>query len=262
MTPEIEKSLSDYKPISLKQLNEKAEMLARIDNKYIVKSNQLVPALACLADYFDVLEIDGKRAFKYSSHYFDDNDRRGYYDHHQRRRKRCKVRVREYVDAGIYFLEVKLNEQRAMTTKRRLQIDRPITSLDQDIMNFVDSCYNDCYHEHYEKELIPVINIKYQRITLVAKEGGERLTLDTGICFSTDKNQRTTPDDTFIIETKSARGNGIADKVLRSIHMKPTKRVSKFCIGMVATGQVGNHNGFLPALRQLELVNSVSSWNG
>jgi hypothetical protein len=254
MTPAIEESLSAYTPISLKQLNENAEMLARIDNKYIVKGTELLPALAALADYFDVLEIDGKRAFEYSSCYFDDTDRRCYYDHHQRRRKRCKVRVREYVDAGIYFLEVKLNEQRAMTTKRRLQIDEPITSLDKDIMGFVDDCYNDCYNEPYEKQLIPVINIKYQRITLVAKEGGERLTLDTCICFSTEDTQRTTPDDTFIIETKSARGNGIADKVLRSIHMKPTKRVSKFCLGMVATGQVGNHNGFLPALRKLELA--------
>lgn len=261
MNPEIEKSLSAYAPISLKNLNEKAEMLARIDNKYIVKGPELLPALACLTEYFDVLEINGKRAFEYSSCYFDDTERRGYYDHHQRRRKRCKVRVREYVDAGIYFLEVKLNEQRAMTTKRRLQIDKPITRLNQDIMHFVDGCYNECYHEHFEKELIPVIRISYKRITLVAKEGGERLTLDTGISFTSDNGQRATPNDIFIIETKSARGNGIADKVLRSIHMKPTKRVSKFCIGMVATGQVGNHNGFLPALRQLELVNYAHSLN-
>jgi VTC domain len=254
MSPEIEQGLSHYKPISLKQLNENAEMMARIDNKYIVKGKALLPAIAALADYFDVLEIDGKRAFEYSSCYFDDTDRRGYYDHHQRRRKRCKVRVREYVDAGIYFLEVKLNEQRAMTTKRRLQIDEAITSLDEGIMSFVDGCYNDCYHEHYEKQLVPVINISYQRITLVAKQGGERLTLDTGICFCAEDTQCETPEDTYIIETKSARGNGIADKILRAIHVKPTKRVSKFCLGMVATGQVGNHNGFLPALRQLELA--------
>lgn len=255
MNADIENSLSVYAPINLASLNERAEMLARIDNKYIVKGKELVPALACLSEHFDVLEIDGKRAFEYSSCYFDDTERRTYYDHHQRRRKRCKIRVREYVDAGIYFLEVKLNDQRAMTTKHRMQIDKPITRLDQDIMHFVDNCYNDCYHEHFDKELIPVISIKYQRITLVAKEGGERLTLDTGISFSTEESQRATPDDIFIIETKSARGNGIADKVLRSIHIKPTKRISKFCIGMVATGQVGNHNGFLPALRQLELMN-------
>lgn len=261
MSPDIEQSLNAYTAIDLDTLNQKAEMLARIDNKYIVKGKDLLPALTCLADYFDVLEIDGKRAFEYSSRYFDDIDRRGYYDHHQRRRKRCKVRVREYVDAGIYFLEVKLNELRAMTTKRRLQIDKPITSLDNHVMDFVDTCYSDCYHEHFEKKLISVINISYQRITLVAKEGGERLTLDTGIRFIADDNQQTVAEDTFIIETKSARGNGIADKVLRSIHMKPTKRVSKYCIGMVATGQVGNHNGFLPALRQLGLVNYTSMHN-
>lgn len=254
MNPNIEQILNAYSPISLNALNEKAEMLARIDNKYIVKSQELEPVLAALANDFDILVIDGKHDFEYCSRYFDDIDCRGYYDHHQKRRKRCKVRVREYIDAGIYFLEVKLNEQRSMTSKRRLQIDRPVTSPDDDFMNFVDACYVDCYHEHFQKRLMPVIDIRYHRITLVAKEGGERLTLDTGICFCSSETQCTTADNMFIIETKSARGNGIADKILRAIHIKPTKRVSKFSLGMVATGQVGKHNGFLPALRKLELA--------
>jgi hypothetical protein len=254
MSPHIAQVLNAYSPISLQALNEKAEMLARMDNKYIVKGQELAPVLTALADYFEVLEIDGKNSFEYCSRYFDDAELRGYYDHHQKRRKRCTVRVREYVDAGLYFLEVKLNESRSSTSKRRLQIDQPVTSPDDNFLSFVDGCYCDCYNEHFEKQLIPVIDIKYHRITLVAKEGGERLTLDTGICFCTSETECTTPDDTFIIETKSARGNGIADKILRAIHIKPTKRVSKFSLGMVVTGQVQKYNGFLPALRKLELA--------
>jgi len=63
----------------------------------------------------------------------------------------------------------------------------------------------------------------------------------------------------FIVETKSARGNGIADKILRGLHLHPTKRCSKYCIGMAATGQVTRRNRFLPALRQLHLLAPVQA---
>jgi hypothetical protein len=79
---------------------------------------------------FDVLEIEGKRAFTYTTRYFDDVERSSYFDHLQRRRKRGKVRVRHYVDAGFSYLEVKLKEQRATTSKRRLSVDKPLTTLD------------------------------------------------------------------------------------------------------------------------------------
>lgn len=252
----IEQGLAAFSPISLSALNAKAEMLDRLDNKYILPGDRLQPAMAAITEMFDVLEIDGKRAFAYSTCYFDDANRRGYYDHHQRRRKRCKVRVRHYVDAGFSYLEVKLNEKRAMTSKRRLRIESPLSVLDDRCMDFVDHCYRDCYGESFVKPLQPVIVINYERVTLVAKEGGERLTIDTCLGFQTADGNRAVPADRFIVETKSARGNGIADKVLRALHVQPTRRVSKFCIGMAATGQVVQHNGFLPALRKLDLVDS------
>ena len=253
MPQTIEHCLSQFEPISLQALTAKAEMLERIDNKYIMPAAKLARALAVLTDGFDILEIEGKRAFTYSTRYFDDVERRGYYDHHQRRRKRVKARVRHYVDANFSFLEVKLNEQRSMTAKRRLKVDRPLTALDDLCMDFVQHCYSDSYGGEFDKSLIPVILIEYRRITLVAKEGGERLTIDTGLRFSADCCALSAPEDMFIIETKSARGNGIADKVFRALHVQPTKRVSKYCIGMAVTGQVERANGFLPAIRKLGL---------
>ena len=254
MDPTIARSLAAYSPISLDALNAKAAMLERIDNKYIMPAERLRPALEAMTDIFDVLEIEGQRAFSYATRYFDDAERRGYYDHHQRRRKRCKARVRHYVDAEFSFLEVKLNEQRAMTAKRRMKIDAPLDQLDGSCMDFVRACYRDSYGDEFHKTLEPVILIEYQRITLVAREGGERLTIDSGMKFQSDQCCQLARPDMFIIETKSARGNGIADKIFRALHAQPTKRVSKFCIGMAVTGQVARHNGFLPALRKLDLI--------
>lgn len=247
-------SFSAFAPIGLDELNSKAEMLARIDNKYILRASELHPALNSFADIFDVLDIEGIRAFSYSTIYFDDAELRGYYDHHQRRRKRLKARVRSYVDAGLHFLEVKLNDRRSTTLKKRLRIDAAAVRLDEEALAFIDCCHQEVYEAPFRKQLSGAIHIRYQRYTLVAKDGGERMTLDTGMTFSAGGVTAAPPSDMFIVETKSARGNGIADKILRSLHVQPTKRVSKYCIGLAACGQVARHNGFLPAMRRLGLA--------
>jgi hypothetical protein len=259
MAPIIAGRLAAFSPVSLDTLNAKAEMLDRLDNKYIVPGHQLQCVFAALTAFFDVLEIDGKRAFTYSTRYFDDAERRSYYDHHQRRRKRGKVRVRHYADAGLSFLEVKLKEQRASTTKRRLRVENPLTSLDGRCMAFVDICYRESYDEAFVKPLQSAVLVHYQRITLVAKAGGERLTVDMQLGFQANDASPLVSSELFIVETKSAHGHGIADRILRALHVQPTKHVSKYCIGMVATGQISRCNGFLQALRRLELVDSAAA---
>ena len=254
MITDLHDSFSDFDPIGLDELNAKAEMLARIDNKYILPAWQLAPALESFADMFDVLDIDGTRDFRYSTVYFDDVDLRGYYDHHQRRRKRLKARVRSYVDAGLHYLEVKLNDRRSTTLKKRLRLGAATSQLDAEALAFIDGCHAEVYGEPFRKQLSGAIHIRYRRYTLVAKDGGERMTLDTAMTFTAGGVTASPPADTFIIETKSARGNGIADKILRGLHVQPTKRVSKYCIGLAACGQVLRHNGFLPAMRRLGLA--------
>ncbi|SDX77423.1 VTC domain-containing protein [Ruegeria halocynthiae] len=253
MDTNIAKTLTSFAAIGLAELNSKAAMLERLDNKYILPAEAFRPALERFSEHFDVLEIDGKRAFTYATRYYDDNELRGYYDHHQGRRKRCKVRVREYVDAGFSYLEVKLKDRRKVTVKRRLKVNDPANPLNHQAVEFIEENYRDIYSEGFRKLLQPVIAMQYERITLVAKEGGERMTIDTSLHFDAGEVSRAVQPDLFIIETKSARGNGIADKILRGLHLHPTKRCSKYCIGMAATGAVDRQNKFLPALRKLRL---------
>lgn len=112
-----------FDPISLEQLNAKAEMMARIDNKYVVQSADLLALASDLSAEFDILEIAQKRAFAYDTRYFDDGQRSAYYEHHQGKRRGFKVRVRRYVDAGLCYLEVKVKGQRGMTEKYRMPYD-------------------------------------------------------------------------------------------------------------------------------------------
>ena len=51
-----------FAPIDLQLLNDKAAMLARIDNKYVIPRSVMDQIAPALADIYDVLEIDHRRA--------------------------------------------------------------------------------------------------------------------------------------------------------------------------------------------------------
>lgn len=241
-----------FEPIGLETLNAKAAMLERLDNKYVVGATVLRRAAAELAMHFDVLEIDGSRSFTYETCYFDDPDRQSYFDHHQGRRRRAKVRIRKYLEAGLCFVEVKLKDRRGATIKRRLPYDPAnFGVLDETALAYVHRVYFEQYRQEFPYELSRVIDMRYVRMTLVAKEGGERMTIDGQLRFSAPGSSHTVPDDRFILETKSANGNGIADRILRTLHQHPTKHCSKYCTAIAILNQGTKHNKFLPALRRL-----------
>ncbi len=244
--------LDPFDAISLEQLNAKAAMLERLDNKYLVREDVLERAVDDLSKHFDILENEGMRDFTYETWYFDDAERRSYLDHHQGRRKRCKVRVRRYTDARLCFVEVKLKDKRGITIKKRLhyELDK-YGMLDENALAHIQSSYRDLYGEEFRRELRPVVEMRYQRTTLVAKQGGERMTIDRSLVFAGVERSCSIDDSMFVVETKSANANGIADKILRRLHQHPTKRCSKYCIATATLEEVAKHNKFLPALRKL-----------
>ena len=247
--------MDPFQPITLAQLNGKAAMLNRLDNKYIVRAEVLRQALPRLAEHFDILEINGKRDFTYLTCYFDDRAFTSYLEHHNGRRQRCKVRIRKYADMRQCFIEVKLKDKRGITVKKRQ--DHPYEKygeLDARAEAFVRATYDDFYGRKFELELRPLLEISYQRVSLVARNGGERMTIDFGLSFAGVDRAHAIDETIAIVETKSSNGNGIADKFLRELHQHPTKRCSKYCIGAATLGLVGKHNNFLPVLRKVDAV--------
>lgn len=256
-----------FAPIGLDALNAKAAMLERLDNKYVVHAPALQAALPELATLFDVLEIDDRRSFTYDTCYFDDPERRSFYDHHQGRRQRLKVRVRRYVDAALCFVEVKLKDKRGVTVKKRLPYDpAKFGTLDETALAHVEQACRALCGRPYARPLEAVLHMSYRRVTLVAREGGERMTIDTGIHFHVRERddaagpQQSTGDAVFIVETKSAKGHGIADAVLRRHHQHPTDGCSKYCVGMSLLGAVERYNRFRPALGALPASWAPQQW--
>ena len=145
-------------------------MLSRIDNKYIVRRDALEPVIAEIADKFEILAINNRRAFTYDTRYFDDPERSAYYEHHQGLRKGFKVRVRRYADADLCFLEVKVKGKRGMTLKHRQPYDPDqIEQLTAEGFGFASNTYSDHYGKPFEYNLKRALDLRYQRITLVAK---------------------------------------------------------------------------------------------
>lgn len=257
---DIDWLLNDFAPISLQELNETAEMLSRIDNKYVVPRAALQNLVPALSQEFDILEIDQRRAFNYDTRYFDDAQRSAYYEHHQGLRKGFKVRVRRYSDAGLSFLEVKVKGKRGMTEKFRLQQDGGLVEhLSDEAMSFASETYSAQYGKPFAYKLRAAMDIRYKRITLVAKSGGERMTIDTDLSFRTENGTMSLGTEVFIVEAKSALGRGYADKQLRSAKQRPTKKCSKYCVGMAAMGEVNRYNRFLPTMRKLGLIETAGT---
>jgi hypothetical protein len=211
--------------------------------------DRLAPALG---RHFDILEIDGKRCFGYRTQYFDTPQMCSFRHHVQGRRLRSKVRTRHYLDADICFVEVKLKSLRKVTVKKRLPHDPgALDRLTEPALQFVEDAHLARYERGSLAPYAPVMQMRYDRMTLVARDGGERLTIDRSLEFWNDTAAEEISPDMVVIETKSAFGRGIADTILRGAGYHPVGSCSKYCVGLAALGMVPRFNKFLPAFRRL-----------
>jgi hypothetical protein len=120
-------ALAPLTPVSLAGLAARdAELLTRVDRKYLLPADLLPALLAGLDEGFDVLQIDGRRVSRYTSTYFDSADLSCFREHRQGRRRRFKVRTRTYLDSGECWLEVKVKTAGGETCKERQPYDAGI----------------------------------------------------------------------------------------------------------------------------------------
>jgi VTC domain len=238
--------------ISLEQLNAKAAMLERLDNKYVVDRDIYTEFLQSASLSFDVLDLAGTQEFRYDTRYFDTPDLSCFHAHQKGRRKRYKVRVRNYCDTKQAYLEIKLKDKRGSTIKKRHRCSSlDVSELDEEQKCFIGFCYRELYGEALPMTFVPSLNMTYKRSTLVAKAGGERLTVDNSLTFWREKSTISIPENRYVIETKSRNGNGIADQILRALHQHPINKCSKYCVGLALTSPDLTSNNFKSTISKL-----------
>lgn len=242
--------LAHLPPISLTDVLAAAELQIRTDRKYLLRDEQ-VPSLLAAADGLLVLDIDGRRAFRYESVYFDTAELLAYQQAARGRRRRFKIRTRSYLDSGQCALEVKTVGGRAQTVKDRL--DYPIgdrNRLNRDGLAFVAGRVA---LPHAGRELTPALTTTYLRSTLVDPAGGARLTIDADLICADPTGGRTGLRGHVVVESKSAGPPTVVDRLLWRQGIRPA-RISKYCVGLAVLDPV------LPANRWNRTLRRYFDW--
>lgn len=228
MIPAARELATHLAPASLDELNESADMLTRVDRKYVLGSDLLCVLLSDHRDLLAILDIDGRRSFEYSSLYFDTPD----YELHRAaatdRRHRVKVRTRVYEDSHIAMVELKTKDGRGHTVKHRLLHDiARAGELGETGSAFVDQTMG---IPGFASSLAPTLSTRYLRTTLVDLDAGMRATVDTDlVCEHVDG--RFVIFDKVIVETKSGVSPSKLDRWLWQHGMRP-ERISKYCTAL------------------------------
>ncbi|MFY1696415.1 MULTISPECIES: polyphosphate polymerase domain-containing protein [unclassified Solwaraspora] len=250
-------------PIGLDDLVTRAELLTRVDAKYLLPVTDLPDVLRDLADSGTarVLQIDGCRTFRYRSVYFDTPDLASFHAAARTRRHRYKVRVRSYLDTDLHVVEVKTRGRRGVTVKQR--IPYPSTGLaatptlsDGAVRAWVDAQLAAAGFHSAGLRFDPVLTTTYQRITLFLPLVGSRMTVDTGLTWSLPAGagpalwRELRLPHRAVVETKSPRAACAVDRLLWSAGHRP-RAISKYATGLAALRPDLPANRWRPTLRRL-----------
>ena len=218
-------NLLNFDKTTLAEMNS-VSLMKRVDTKFILKESQLLEVLSKLYDDYKILQIDQERLMKYSTLYFDYQNKKCFKDHHNGKLNRYKIRMRKYLVSDICFLEIKKKNNLGVTNKIRRQIKDFETDLTLESKEFIsDSNINNLLLE-------PSLYNNFSRMTLVNKNESERITIDVDLSFRFGVDEKKF-DKLVVVEIKQEgkRLNTTINRALKSMSILPTN-FSKYCIGI------------------------------
>jgi len=235
--------------ISLADLNASASLMYRKTTKYLVRSSQAIDFVNKSA-FLKVLDVSPSKSSVYSSVYYDSSDFSCFFDHLKGRRKRFKVRHRCY-DGGLSFLEVKEKVRRGMTQKTRWELPHvPAADAPVDLSiakNFLESKSYANLPDNLSRSIV----VNYTRVTFFHSTSGSRITIDFNLNFESPTNEVVFVDDFCIIEVKSLPNVHFMNKHLFSLGIRPTKGLTKYCIGLLRLNPHLPKGGFANVYRTM-----------
>ena len=253
---ELDLALSQLDAHSLTDLD-KANLMERVDVKFLLPKHCLPRLLPKLKNYYSVLQINDNRISNYENQYFDTDDMKFYLDHHNGKLNRYKVRQRTYLDTDTKFLEVKFKNNHRRTIKSRVQINQAHNmkanlSCREFIARNAGQAFTDLNLNHQSG---------YKRIALANEASAERLTLDFDLWFhSATKQSSVKIEDFFIAELKQVKQSKRSPfyQMMSQSRVFPSS-FSKYCIGCALLYKENvKTNRFKPILHRINQFSALT----
>ena len=237
--------------ITLDQMRS-VKLMNRIDTKYVLSYDEVLQLIEAAADNnYYVQVIDGVRACRYNTLYYDTAEREMFILHHNRKLCRQKLRTRTYVESGITFFEIKNKSNRGRTKKRRTEIDpSAFTSFatSEPARRLLDE------NSRYTADSVaPALATRFTRITLVNPTLSERITIDLELSYEDIRSHTMASIERMAIVEIKSDGNieSLTKRLLRDMRIMPLK-VSKYCLGTTLTVEGIKNNRFKEKIRIIE----------
>lgn len=198
----------------------------RRDTKFAFHAKQLALILQEAAPFYNCLETKTSRSSSYQTLYYDTKDLSLYRQHHNGVLHRYKVRHRSYLNSGEGYLEVKFKNNKGRTIKSRIKEEAAQDIFDIKALKFLAGGLP------FDPALLsPVVSVKYNRITLVNKNGNERITVDYHIEFEKG-GQSTSMRNLMIAEVKQDKKIASPFAGIMRRHRIREAWMSKYCVAV------------------------------
>lgn len=243
---DISSAILKFNTIGLEQTNENASLQERIDTKYVLSLNTVPEILDACKEHYYIQEINGERVSKYETTYFDTHDLHFYHAHHAGHANRIKIRVRQYLNTGACYLEVKQKTNKGITKKTRAIFDKAYNSIASSLEDDVFDVSARLFKNELEQKAI----ITYNRITLISKLTLERVTIDCNVTFIKD-SRAVLFEDFAIAEIKQANKSQSFFISLMKAQGLREGSISKYCLGIISLYDKVKQNRFKPSLHLL-----------
>lgn len=239
--------LQRFEPITLAEMD-RVKLMNRTDTKFLFTQEQFERVMEEILDQYKVLEINGTRASRYKTLYYDTASMDLYSDHHNGKLNRYKIRHRTYVETDVGFLEVKFKNNKGRTIKDRISESEVPMTWHGETEAFLRKV-----QPFDPQTLIPVLWVNYTRQTLVHKTEPERLTLDTELEFVKDGISKKL-ERLVIAEVKQdKRKSSYFIKMMKKYHIREGS-ISKYCMGIALTCSQVKKNNFKNKLITLKNI--------
>jgi hypothetical protein len=228
--------IETFESITLDEMD-KVTLMNRTDTKFVIRRQLFNELLPILKTNYKSLEILGNRINNYETLYYDYPNFKFFLDHHNGRGNRYKVRIRNYVESNLFFLEIK-NKFKGRTDKKRIKVKDFELILSDKSKGFINEVIGE------ETPIVAKLWNSFGRITLVNKNMEERLTLDLNLTFKWEE-QIIIYDHVIIAELKQGNVNRESAfyKLMKENEIRPYS-ISKYCVGAVSLNPNLKYNNF------------------